>query len=41
MGHIVAAACGGPDTVSNMQWQTASEARAELNIPKIALFSDI
>src|SRR6516164_7646080 len=39
--HIVSAAYNDPDTVSNMQCQTASEARAQLNISKIALFSDI
>jgi hypothetical protein len=27
--HIVPLACGGPDAVSNMQWQTVAEARAK------------
>jgi hypothetical protein len=27
--HIVPLACGGPDAVSNMQWQTAADARAK------------
>jgi hypothetical protein len=27
--HIVPLACGGPDAVQNMQWQTVSEARAK------------
>jgi hypothetical protein len=27
--HIVPLACGGPDAVSNMQWQTIREARAK------------
>ena len=27
--HIVPLACGGPDTVSNLQWQTIREARAK------------
>jgi hypothetical protein len=27
--HIVPLACGGPDAVSNMQWQTIAEARAQ------------
>lgn len=27
--HIVPLACGGPDAVSNMQWQTIAEARAK------------
>jgi hypothetical protein len=27
--HIVPLACGGPDTVSNMQWQTIRDARAK------------
>jgi hypothetical protein len=27
--HIVPLACGGPDTVSNMQWQTIREARVK------------
>jgi hypothetical protein len=27
--HIRALACGGPDAVSNMQWQTISEAKAK------------
>jgi hypothetical protein len=27
--HIVSLACGGPDAVQNMQWQTVSEARAK------------
>ena len=27
--HIVPLACGGPDAVRNMQWQTVSEARAK------------
>ena len=27
--HIVPLACGGPDAVSNMQWQTVGEGRAK------------
>jgi hypothetical protein len=27
--HIRALACGGPDTVANLQWQTKSEAKAK------------
>jgi hypothetical protein len=27
--HIVPLACGGPDAVQNMQWQTVAEARAK------------
>jgi hypothetical protein len=27
--HIVPLACGGPDTVANMQWQTIQEAKAK------------
>jgi hypothetical protein len=27
--HIVPLACGGPDSVSNMQWQTVADARAK------------
>jgi len=27
--HIKALACGGPDAVSNMQWQTIADARAK------------
>jgi hypothetical protein len=27
--HIVPLACGGPDTVSNLQWQTIVAAKAE------------
>jgi hypothetical protein len=27
--HIVPLACGGPDAVSNMQWQTIADARAK------------
>jgi hypothetical protein len=27
--HIKALACGGPDAVGNMQWQTISEAKAK------------
>jgi hypothetical protein len=27
--HIVPLACGGPDTVSNLQWQTIRDARAK------------
>jgi len=27
--HIRALACGGPDAVSNLQWQTIAEARAK------------
>jgi hypothetical protein len=27
--HIVPLACGGPNAVSNMQWQTVREARAK------------
>jgi hypothetical protein len=27
--HIVALACGGPDAVSNMQWQTTAAAKAK------------
>lgn len=27
--HIVAMACGGPDTPANMQWQTVLEAKAK------------
>ena len=27
--HIVPLACGGPDTVSNLQWQTVAAARAK------------
>jgi hypothetical protein len=27
--HIVPLACGGPDTVANMQWQTIREAKAK------------
>ena len=26
--HIIPLACGGPDAVSNLQWQTISDARA-------------
>jgi hypothetical protein len=27
--HIVPLACGGPDTVSNLQWQTIADAKAK------------
>ena len=27
--HIVPLSCGGPDAVSNLQWQTIAEARAK------------
>ena len=27
--HIVPLACGGPDAVSNTQWQTVADARAK------------
>jgi hypothetical protein len=27
--HIRAIACGGPDTVKNLQWQTIAEAKAK------------
>jgi hypothetical protein len=27
--HVIPLACGGPDAVSNMQWQTTAAARAE------------
>jgi hypothetical protein len=27
--HIIPLACGGPDTVANMQWQTVRDARAK------------
>jgi hypothetical protein len=27
--HIRALACGGPDAVSNMQWQTTADAKAK------------
>jgi hypothetical protein len=27
--YIVPLACGGPDAVSNMQWQTIADARAK------------
>jgi hypothetical protein len=27
--HVVPLACGGPDAVSNMQWQTTAAARAK------------
>jgi hypothetical protein len=27
--HVVPLACGGPDAVSNLQWQTAADARAK------------
>src|SRR5215467_884974 len=27
--HIVPLACGGPDAVSNLQWQTIADARAK------------
>jgi hypothetical protein len=27
--HIIPLACGGPDAVSNMQWQTIGDARAK------------
>ena len=27
--HIVSLACGGPDAVSNLQWQTTAEAKAK------------
>ena len=27
--HIKALACGGPDTVSNLQWQTIADAKAK------------
>jgi hypothetical protein len=27
--HIIPLACGGPDAVSNMQWQTIRDARAK------------
>jgi hypothetical protein len=27
--HIVPLACGGPDAVENMQWQTIAEAKAK------------
>jgi hypothetical protein len=27
--HVVPLACGGPDAVSNLQWQTIAEARAK------------
>jgi hypothetical protein len=29
--HIVPLACGGPDAVSNMQWQPIREARQRIN----------
>jgi hypothetical protein len=28
-GHIVPLACGGPDAVSNIQWQTIADVRAK------------
>ena len=28
-GHIVPLACGGPDSVGNLQWQTIADARAK------------
>jgi hypothetical protein len=28
-GHIKALKCGGPDAVSNMQWQTTADAKAK------------
>jgi hypothetical protein len=27
--HIVPLACGGPDDISNMQWQTTADAKAK------------
>ena len=27
--HVIALACGGPDTPANMQWQTKAEAKAK------------
>jgi hypothetical protein len=27
--HVVPLACGGPDAMSNMQWQTVADARAK------------
>lgn len=27
--HVVPLACGGPDAISNMQWQTVRDARAK------------
>jgi hypothetical protein len=27
--HVIPLACGGADTVSNMQWQTVAEAKAK------------
>jgi hypothetical protein len=29
--HVFPLACGGPDAVSNMQWQTVAEAKAKDN----------
>ena len=29
LDHIVALACGGPDSVANLQWQTVDDARAK------------
>ena len=28
-GHVVPLACGGPDAVSNLQWQTIADAKAK------------
>jgi hypothetical protein len=27
--HVIPLACGGPDAVSNLQWQTVRDARAK------------
>ena len=34
-------ACGGPDTPSNMQWQTVEEAKAKDKVERIGCSSDI
>lgn len=32
--HVIALACGGPDSPSNMQWQTRAEAKAKDRIER-------
>src|SRR5205085_4214831 len=33
--HIIPLACGGPDTPSNMQWQTVADARAKDKVERL------
>lgn len=33
--HIIPLACGGLDAVSNMQWQTAAEAKAKDKVERV------